>query len=60
MIDMRIVDNGFLYRFLELIGVNVTNPDYIAILSVVVSVILVALLALFLGFLFKFLCWVRR
>lgn len=57
---MRIVENGFLYRFLDLIGVSVTNPDYIAILSIVVSVILVSLLALFLGFLFKFLCWVRR
>ena len=57
---MTIVNNGFLYRFLDLIGVSVSNPDYIAILSVVVSVILVALLALFLGFIFKFLCWLRK
>lgn len=57
---MRLIENGFLSRFLDLIGVSVSNPDYVVILAVVSSVILVALLALFLGFIFKFLCWVRR
>lgn len=57
---MTVITGGFLASFLNLLGISVTNPDYLLIFSILTSLLLVVLVALFLGFLFKFFVWLRR
>lgn len=57
---MTVITGGFLASFLNLLGISVTNPDYLLIFSILTSSLLVVLVALFLGFLFKFFVWLRR
>ena len=57
---MQIVQNGFIYKFLELIGLNMTNPQYLFYFSCVVAVLLGASLIALMTFLFKFLVYLRK
>lgn len=57
---MTVVSGGFLATFLDLLGITVSNPDYLCIFSIVTGILVVCLVALFIGFIFKFLCWIRR